>query len=139
MSVEHVKLAVFIAAAAVVFIETFEGVFDAGEIGDASVNGFQKIKHGKERAIESRDVVEIEGELGSAAGNLLAIFNEFFNASHLWEGRSHRTDAPSADGLGVFRQTSASFMRSSSVSIYPSPEEPLMNTPFSPLRANRAA
>ena len=52
-------------------------------------------------------MVEIEGELGSATGNLLAIFNEFFNASHLWEGRRHRTNAPSADGLSVFRQTAA--------------------------------
>ena len=49
-------------------------------------------------------MVEIEGELRSTAGNLLAILHQFLNATYLGEGRCHRTDAESTNRLSMLGQ-----------------------------------
>ena len=52
LTVEHIELSVLVATAAVVLIEALEGVFDAGEIGDAAVDSLQEVVHREECTVE---------------------------------------------------------------------------------------
>ena len=61
LTVQHVVLAIFVKSALVIFVQTLEGVFDAGKVRDASVNSLEELYHRQEGSVEGRDVVEIEG------------------------------------------------------------------------------
>ena len=101
LTVEHVELAVLVAAATVVLIEALECVLDAGEVGDATINGLQEVVHREECSVESGDMVEVEGQVGCAASYLFAVLNEFLDTANLGEGRSHGADAEGSDSLSV--------------------------------------
>ena len=104
LAVEHIELAVLVAAAAVVFIEALEGVLDTSEVGDATIYGLQEVIHREEGAVEGRDVIKVEGEIRCSASNLFAVLDQLFDASDLREGRSHGADAKGANLLGVLSQ-----------------------------------
>ena len=104
---QHVKLAVLVAAATVVLIEALEGVFDAGEVGYAPIDGLQEVVHRQEGSIESRDMIVVERQVGSTAGYLLNIFHQFLDTCHLGERRSHSPNAPGAYLLGMGCQLTA--------------------------------
>ena len=105
LTVEHVELAVLIATATIVLVEALEGVFDTCKIGDAAIHRLKEVVHGKESAVEGWDVVEIKRQAGSAIGNLLAVFYQFLDASHLGEGRRHRTDTEGSYRLSMLSQS----------------------------------
>ena len=104
---EHVKLATTVKAALVVFIQRLVCILDAGEVGDASVYSLQQVNHGKECAVECGDVIIIEGQLRSSLCDGLAVLDEFLDAADLREWRSHRTDTPCSDFLGMLGKAHA--------------------------------
>ena len=107
LTMEHIELSVFITAASVVLIEALEGIFDAGEVGDATIDSTEEVVHGEERAVEGGDMVEIEGQLWCSTGDFLAIFCEFLDTANLREGRCHGTDSESSDSLIVLGKFTA--------------------------------
>ena len=84
-----------------------EGVFDAGKVGYASVDGLEKVEHGEVGAVEGWYVVEVEGQIGGTAGYLLAVLYKLLNTCHLGKGGSHGASAPCAYLLGVLCQAAA--------------------------------
>ena len=107
LPVQHVELAPGVAAAAVVLVEAFEGILDAGEIGNTPVYGFKEVEHREVGVVESRNVVVIERQLRCAGGYFLAVFHELLNAPDAREGRSHCSDAPRSDLLRVLCHAAA--------------------------------
>ena len=101
LAVEHVELAILVATATVVLVEALEGVLDAGKVGDATIDGLEEVVHREEGAVEGRDMVEVEGQVGSATGYLLAVLDELFDTTDLGEGRSHGADAEGTDCLSM--------------------------------------
>ena len=101
---QHVELAVLVAAATVVLIEAFEGVLDAGKVGDASVDRLEEVEHREESTVEGGNVVVVEGERGCSGCNFLAVLHEFLNAPYFGKRRGHGANAPRPDGCGVLGQ-----------------------------------
>ena len=59
-------------------------------------------------------MIEIERKFGCTASDFFAIFHKFFNTAHFRKGRSHGTDTPCANLLGMFSQTLAGLHASAS-------------------------
>ena len=107
LAVQHIVFTVLVKTALVVLIHALEGVFDSGEVRHAAINSLQQLHHRQISAVKSGDVVVVERQVGSTAGNLLDIFHQLLHAVHLREGGSHGTDAPGADGCSMFGQAAA--------------------------------
>ena len=114
---KHIELAIAIETALVVFIDTLEGVLDTCKVGNTSVHSLKQFYHRQEGTVESRNVIVVERKVGSTAGNLLDVLCQFFDATNLWEWRSHSAYAPCTNLLGMFCQATT-FANAAATNVY---------------------
>ena len=102
---EHIILAIGIETTLVVLIERLVCVLDAGEVGYAAIDSLKQVEHRQISAVECRDMIVVEGKVGSGVGDSLAVLHKFLYATDFREWRSHRTDTPCTDFLCMLSQT----------------------------------
>ena len=104
LAVQHIIFAALVESALIVFVKAFEGVLDAGEIRYSAVYSLEQLGHGQECAVECRNVIVVEWQIGCCCRYGFAVFHKFFYATDFREWRSHRSYAPYAEFRGMLSE-----------------------------------